>query len=201
MRVSVLVALVAVALGCTSRRGVHPDADFGDVAAGLDASTEPDASGGRDAGIDAARSTDGGLDAAAHDAGTDAWTSGGGLDPRLDVPPASNEPCSSPRSLSECSGIAVCRFYSATEGRCESCTACGNLFASCASGEDCDILFVCFEASAPTSARWARASAGRPRTASTSAIRPRAPVAPTDSRQPGSPLTTPVSRSTETSHA
>lgn len=145
MRVSVLVVLVAVALGCASRRGVHPDADFGDVPAGLDASTEPDASGGRDAGIDAARSIDGGLDAAAHDAGTDAWTSGGGLDPRLDVPPASNEPCSSPRSLSECSGIAVCRFYSATEGRCESCTACGNLFASCASGEDCDILFVCFE--------------------------------------------------------
>ena len=47
--------------------------------------------------------------------------------------------------MSDCPGIAVCRFFSATEGRCESRTECGNLGASCTDGTDCDILFACFE--------------------------------------------------------
>lgn len=151
------LVIVALALGLASaacsRRGVHPDAQFGELDLGTDdAGALRD--GGADAGRDAASLADGSRDTgAAHDggrdvgsdAGRDAGSSGGGLDPQLDVPPAGNDPCAMPGSLSECPGIAVCRFYSPTEGRCESCTACGNLFAACSSGEECDILFVCYQ--------------------------------------------------------
>jgi len=66
------------------------------------------------------------------------------LDPDLDVPDE-GESCSSPGSLNECAGVAtVCRYYTAEEGRCESCDNCGNLNAPCMSGTDCDILFSCF---------------------------------------------------------
>ncbi|MBV1862269.1 MAG: hypothetical protein KUG77_27870 [Nannocystaceae bacterium] len=66
------------------------------------------------------------------------------LDPDLDVPDE-GESCSFPGSLNECPGVAtVCRFYSAEEGRCESCDNCGNLNAPCTRGTDCDILFSCF---------------------------------------------------------
>ena len=65
------------------------------------------------------------------------------LDPDLDVPDA-GEPCTTPGSLNECPGVAVCRFYTAEEGRCESCEACGNLGDPCTDGTDCDILFACF---------------------------------------------------------
>lgn len=119
------------------------DAGGADDAGIVDARPAMDASA-PDVGRDAASATDGAHDAG-RDAGRDAGASGGGLDPRLDVPPAGNDPCATPGSLGECPGIAVCRFYSASEGRCQSCTACGNLFASCATGDDCDILFVCFE--------------------------------------------------------
>ncbi|MEM6291836.1 MAG: hypothetical protein AAGA54_11240 [Myxococcota bacterium] len=73
--------------------------------------------------------------------------SGGGtpLDPDLDVPDE-GESCNVPGSLNECPGVAtVCRFYTAEEGRCESCEACGNLNAPCTDGTDCDILFSCFQ--------------------------------------------------------
>jgi hypothetical protein len=67
-----------------------------------------------------------------------------GLDSELAVPPEDSTPCTIPGGMGECPGIAVCRFYSPTESRCESCEACGNLFARCETGSDCDILFVCF---------------------------------------------------------
>lgn len=46
--------------------------------------------------------------------------------------------------MNECPGISVCRFYTAEEGRCESCDTCGNLNAPCTEGTDCDILFACY---------------------------------------------------------
>ena len=148
VRIVVALATLLCIDGC-SRRGVHPDATFGDTAlvdagAPIDARPATDMGAPRDAfsPIDARPAGDSGRDAATV---RDAGSPGGGLDPQLDVPPTGNDVCASPGSLSECPGIAVCRFYSATEGRCESCSACGNLFASCASGEDCDILFVCFQ--------------------------------------------------------
>lgn len=67
------------------------------------------------------------------------------LDPGLSVPPGSAEPCTNIASLSECSGIAVCRFFAAEEGRCESCVECGNLFSPCSTSADCDILFQCYD--------------------------------------------------------
>lgn len=77
------------------------------------------------------------------DASGDPTVDGTPLDPSLDVPDE-GESCTSPGSLTECPGIAVCRFYTAEEGRCESCDNCGNLNAPCTNGTDCDILFSCF---------------------------------------------------------
>ena len=107
---------------------------------GTDAAT---ADGGR---TDAAGPTDAGrADAGRTDSGVDSGSSGG-LDPRLDTPPTSAPTCSTPGGFCTApGGPGVCRFYSATEGRCESCTSCGNLGASCADGTECDILFACFE--------------------------------------------------------
>lgn len=67
------------------------------------------------------------------------------LDPSVSVPPADNEPCDTPGAMFECSGIAICRLYSAESSRCESCEPCGNLYAPCSSSSECDILFTCFE--------------------------------------------------------
>lgn len=68
------------------------------------------------------------------------------LDSLVDVPPADNEPCTTPGSMRECtrSGIAVCRHFAVEESRCESCEECGNLNAICSASSDCDILFTCF---------------------------------------------------------
>jgi len=82
------------------------------------------------------------MDGTAESSG-DPTASGTPLDPNLDVPDE-GESCTSPGNLNECPGIAVCRFYTAEEGRCESCDNCGNLNAPCMSGTDCDILFSCF---------------------------------------------------------
>ena len=70
--------------------------------------------------------------------------SGGGLDPGLALPAASGLPCVTPGALSECPNVQVCRPISATEGRCESCTNCGNLHALCSASAECDILFDCY---------------------------------------------------------
>jgi hypothetical protein len=78
-------------------------------------------------------------------ASSEASTGDGGtsLDPDLDIP-AMGEHCTSPGDLSECPGIAVCRFATVEYGICESCDACGNLNAPCVEGTDCDILFSCY---------------------------------------------------------
>jgi len=66
------------------------------------------------------------------------------LDPQLALPDPAGGVCFSPGSLSECPGIDVCRFYTSIEGRCESCSPCGNLGARCTRSDECDILFMCF---------------------------------------------------------
>ena len=75
------------------------------------------------------------------DAGVDA---GSPLDPDLDLPAAGGVGCSSPGTEIGCPGISVCRIATATSGRCETCTNCGNLNASCSASDECDILFQCF---------------------------------------------------------
>lgn len=77
--------------------------------------------------------------------GTDT-ASGTPLDPDLDIPDE-GEQCDYPGDLQSCPGIAVCRFATAEYGICESCDACGNLFAPCVEGTDCDILFSCYAGS------------------------------------------------------
>jgi hypothetical protein len=70
---------------------------------------------------------------------------GGGLDPGLAIPDPSGAPCTTPGSLNQCALAEVCRFFTATDGRCESCVACGNLGAFCTASQDCDILFSCYQ--------------------------------------------------------
>ncbi|HWO22130.1 MAG TPA: hypothetical protein VNO30_25380 [Kofleriaceae bacterium] len=71
---------------------------------------------------------------------------GGGLDPDLEIPDPSGQVCDEPGRMSgECPAGEVCRFYTSTEGRCEGCTACGNLGASCTATDQCDILFECYK--------------------------------------------------------
>jgi hypothetical protein len=87
--------------------------------------------------IDSGTTPDGGfLDALPSD--------GGAIDPALALPDPSGQPCATPGSLGECPNLQVCRIYSGSEGRCESCGPCGNLGAFCNSSSDCDILFACF---------------------------------------------------------
>lgn len=66
------------------------------------------------------------------------------LDPALSLPDPSGQPCVTPGARFECPGIEVCRPFTATEGRCESCGPCGNLNAPCTRSDECDILFTCF---------------------------------------------------------
>lgn len=70
-----------------------------------------------------------------------------GLDPDLSLPDPSGQVCDEPGRLGqpECPPVHVCRFYTSTEGRCESCTGCGNLNAACSATSDCDILFECYK--------------------------------------------------------
>ncbi len=101
-----------------------------------------DAGGPRDGGppgLDAGRIDGGRPDAGAPDAGP-----GGALDPRLGLPDPSGATCTEPGLRGDCPGTTVCRFYTPTEGRCESCGPCGNLNTACTSSAECDILFMCF---------------------------------------------------------
>jgi hypothetical protein len=121
-----LVLLCLVATACTEDVGDGPNF----ASAGGSSPTSASASGSSSSGAGATGDT----------------TSGGGtpLDPDLDVP-SEGESCMFPGSLNECPGVAtVCRFYTAEEGRCESCDNCGNLNAACTTGTDCDILFSCY---------------------------------------------------------
>lgn len=150
MRLTLLFAAF-LSLHCGDDRRVSSRLDAGAPSdASLDATFDAartDAgsvdAGSTDAGsFDAGR--DAGSDSGGRDSGVDAGTSTG-LDPELDVPPAENEICETPGA--SCGGVRLCRFYDETQGRCESCTECGNLFDPCTSGDDCDILFVCFRGS------------------------------------------------------
>ena len=86
----------------------------------------------------------------AHDTGTSVDTgtvtkdsAPSGLDPNLDLPVGGSD-CADPGSLGECPSGEVCRIATTTGGRCEGCTACGNLHAVCSTNDDCDILFQCY---------------------------------------------------------
>ncbi|MCK6548901.1 hypothetical protein L6R52_23860 [Myxococcota bacterium] len=125
--------------GDAAEDAAAPD-DDGSVDAAIDAgapdSGAPDA-GGFDAAVDA-----GALDAAAPDASP---PDAGQLDPRLSPADGAGQSCQYVSGSGECGLAEVCRFYSPLEGRCESCTNCGNLHDPCARSSDCDIVFVCFE--------------------------------------------------------
>ena len=75
----------------------------------------------------------------------DLSSGGGALDPGLSLPDPSGPACTTPGSLGECPFLDVCRFYTSTQGRCESCTSCNNLGAACSASSDCDILFMCWQ--------------------------------------------------------
>ena len=131
--------------------GIEPTGGGDDAPASAtapaDASTSVDASSG--GSIDPGSS---GLPDASTEPVADASSSSGGgelvpgdpLDPSLDVPD-DGEPCTTPGSLVECPGIAVCRFQTTEQGTCESCEPCGNLGDPCSEGSECDILFSCYD--------------------------------------------------------
>ncbi|MCA9647043.1 MAG: hypothetical protein H6718_04765 [Polyangiaceae bacterium] len=69
-----------------------------------------------------------------------------GMDPALGLPDGNGDPCSNVGgSCTAADGPGVCRIYSQTEGRCESCTTCNNLNQFCTQSSDCDILFQCYQ--------------------------------------------------------
>jgi hypothetical protein len=81
------------------------------------------------------------------DAPIDAPGGGGsGLDPDLSLPDPSGQVCDQPGvGAPECPAGEVCRYFTSTEGRCEGCTMCGNLGASCTATNQCDTLFECYK--------------------------------------------------------
>lgn len=138
---SVVVGLAGCATGSDDSSKAKPGDASADTSAAVDSNAPlPDA--GAETSLD---STPPGDATTPSDAAADAPAeSGGALDPDLDVP-ASGTSCSTPGSSSVCKSLEVCRIASATGGRCQSCTSCGNLHASCATSEDCDILFQCYQ--------------------------------------------------------
>jgi hypothetical protein len=139
--------------------------DDGAADADADSSADADADADVDARDDGARDDgsrddavpddgpvdDGSLDADARDDGSpddgardDAAVDVGSLDPDLALPDPSGTPCSTPGSFGECSLAEVCRFFTPVEGRCESCSPCGNLGDFCSRSSECDILFMCY---------------------------------------------------------
>jgi hypothetical protein len=140
----------ALLAGCA----LGDDGRNGDAGRTLDAGRAD--AGREDAGrSDAGRSDAGRSDAGRGDAGNDAGrgddagprtdAGGGGLDPGLDPAGSGGDPCDTPGSFGDCPNSEVCRFFSSSEGRCEGCSECGGLGASCTSGVDCDTAFVCYE--------------------------------------------------------
>ena len=69
----------------------------------------------------------------------------GALDPDLDLPDPSGDPCTSYGNGSDCPFVHVCRMSGPNSGTCESCTTCNNLNQACSQSSDCDILFMCYQ--------------------------------------------------------
>jgi hypothetical protein len=75
-------------------------------------------------------------------------TPGAGLDPDLSLPDPGGQVCDEPgrSGLPECPAVdQVCRYFTATEGRCEPCSTCGNGGESCSATSQCDILYECYQ--------------------------------------------------------
>ncbi len=130
------VVLLAIASGCASggRGGGTGDGQH-DAPPGSTIDGPPAVDAKVDAKIDAR------LDAPADS------TTGGGLDPDLELPDPGGQVCDEPGRIGspECPSAEVCRYFTPTEGRCESCSSCGNLGASCTATNQCDILFECYQ--------------------------------------------------------
>jgi hypothetical protein len=127
-----LVVLLLIAGGCASgRSGGGPDSD-GRVDA--PAGTPGDGAPAIDARIDGPP-----IDAPG-------GTGGSGLDPELSLPDPNGQFCDQPGvGAPVCPAGEACRYFTSTEGRCEACTTCGGLGASCTATSQCDILFECYQ--------------------------------------------------------
>src|SRR5262249_54589593 len=67
-----------------------------------------------------------------------------GPDPNLVPADGSGQPCAAPgATYTECPSAQVCRFFTSSQGRCESGGG-GHLRDSCTSSADCDTLFACY---------------------------------------------------------
>jgi hypothetical protein len=126
--------MMVIAAACASGRGGDgPSGGQHDAPAGPPTDGTPVADAAIDGAIDAPIDGSGG--------------GGTGLDPDLSLPDPGGQVCDEPGRLGlpECPPVHVCRFFTSTEGRCESCTGCGNLNAACSATSDCDILFECYK--------------------------------------------------------
>ena len=78
------------------------------------------------------------------DLGTDS-SRAGALDPRLSPADGSGAPCTTPGSLTECPGYAVCRFYSTMELRCDPANQSNpGIGVPCDKSSDCDLQYSCY---------------------------------------------------------
>ena len=129
----VLLMMVIAAACASGRSGDGPGGAQHDAPAGPPTDGTPGVDARVDAAVDAPIDSSGG--------------GGAGLDPDLSLPDPGGQVCDEPGRLGqpECPPVQVCRFFTSTEGRCESCTGCGNLNAVCAATSDCDILFECYK--------------------------------------------------------
>lgn len=165
MRLDALLCAALATIGCATAGSEPADAGDGafdrgreaEVASDADAGSPDEAASSDDTGADdddGAPDDDGDDDGAPDDgdadarpddaAGDDADIDAGSLDPELSLPDPGGAPCTTPGSMGECPGIEVCRFYTPAEGRCESCSPCGNLGDPCGGSSECDILFMCY---------------------------------------------------------
>jgi hypothetical protein len=70
---------------------------------------------------------------------------GSGLDPLLSPADGNGQSCTTPGSLAECPGYAVCRWYTSTELRCDAADQSNpGIGALCNQSEDCDLMYACY---------------------------------------------------------
>ena len=68
-----------------------------------------------------------------------------GLDPLLSPADGTGEPCTTPGSLSECTGYAVCRWYSTTQLLCDPADQSNpGIGVPCNQSSDCDLMYACY---------------------------------------------------------